>query len=115
MDTPAKEWCKQILKSKQLRPGADQIPETISQFQNSPYVDILREGIQKGIDLANKNADFRAARVQKFFVLPNEFSVAGGEFGPTLKVKRFTILNKYKDEIETMYPRDSVPTSLGLL
>ncbi len=42
-------------------------------------------------------------KVQKFTVLPAEFSVGGGELGPTLKLKRFYVLNKYADVINAMY------------
>ena len=32
-----------------------------------------------------------------------EFSVDGGELGPSLKLKRFFVAEKYKDDIDQMY------------
>ena len=103
LEASAKEWCKKALKSNSLSPDTIKIPENISDFLSSKYVNIFMKSLQEGIDSANLKAEFNAARVQKFSVLPNEFSIAGGEYGPTLKLKRFAIANKYKNEIEKMY------------
>jgi long-subunit acyl-CoA synthetase (AMP-forming) len=35
--------------------------------------------------------------------VPDEFSVAGGEITPTMKLKRRIIEAKYKDQIEELY------------
>ena len=43
--------------------------------------------------------------MQKFTVLPNEFSVPSGELGPTLKLKRFFVAKKYEDLVNKMYPQ----------
>ena len=32
-----------------------------------------------------------------------EFSVDGGELGPSLKLKRFHVVEMYKEQIEAMY------------
>ena len=45
----------------------------------------------------------KAAQIKDFRVLEKEFSLAGGELGPTLKIKRFFITEKYKDVIDEMY------------
>jgi len=42
-------------------------------------------------------------KIKKFSVLATEFSVATGELTPTLKLKRRVVLDKYADEIETLY------------
>ena len=59
--------------------------------------------IQEGIDRANAKALSNPAKVQKFTVLPHEFSVASGELGPTLKLKRFFVADKYGEVIDRMY------------
>lgn len=61
------------------------------------------QAIQEGIDRANKKAISNAQKIQKFALLPVDFSVPGGELGPTLKVKRNIVQEKYKDIIEKFY------------
>ena len=59
--------------------------------------------IQEGIDRANAKALSNPSKVQKFTVLPQEFSVATGELGPTLKLKRFFVAERYGQLIDRMY------------
>ena len=63
----------------------------------------LTRFIQEGIDRANAEATSNAQRVQKFTILPTDFSVPGGELGPTLKLKRHYVLKKYENTIRNMY------------
>ena len=63
----------------------------------------LMSAIQGGIDRANAKALSNPSKVQKFTVLPGEFSVASGELGPTLKLKRFFVAEKYEEHISGMY------------
>ena len=42
--------------------------------------------IQEGIETANKYAISRAQHVQKWAILPKDFSVAGGEFSKSEKI-----------------------------
>ena len=79
------------------------LQESVADFLNSDKKQLLIDAIQKGIDRANTKAVSNPAKVQKFAVLPAEFSVAGGELGPTLKLKRFFVMEKYKDLIDSMY------------
>ena len=55
------------------------------------------------MSLTPQDATSNAQRVQKFAVIPGDFSVATGELGPTLKLKRHTVLEKHSDIIEGFY------------
>ena len=76
---------------------------TVGDFVNSSQKESLYNGIQRGIDAANVKALSNPSKVQKFAVLPAEFSIGGGELGPTLKLKRFFVASKYANLINKMY------------
>ena len=42
-------------------------------------------------------------KIKRFTLLTNELTQEGGELTPTMKLKRKTINQKYKDHIERMY------------
>jgi len=61
------------------------------------------------------NADFNhVEQVKKFTLLPEEWTIDGGELTPTGKMKRRIILEKYKAEIEKMYDGETGNTTLPL-
>jgi long-chain acyl-CoA synthetase len=43
------------------------------------------------------------SQIKKFVLLPQDWSIAGGELTPTLKLKRRQLLKKYENEIESLY------------
>jgi long-chain-fatty-acid--CoA ligase ACSBG len=61
--------------------------------------------VQKGIDHYNSHAISNAAKIQYFSILPNDFSIPGGELGPTLKLRRSKVVEKYESVIEAMYKK----------
>lgn len=61
------------------------------------------QAMQKIIDEANKKAISNAQKIQRFVFLTSDFSIPTGELGPSMKIKRNFILDKYKDVIEKMY------------
>ena len=46
---------------------------------------------------------FVLSLMQKFHILPVDFSIPGGELTPTMKMKRKVILAKYHDIVSDMY------------
>jgi len=63
----------------------------------------VAKGIQEGIDRANSMATSNAQRVQKWIILPQDFSVPGGELGPTLKIKRHVVMEKNVAAVDGLY------------
>lgn len=59
--------------------------------------------ISEGLERANQRAVSQAQKVQKWTLLDADFSVPGGEFGPTMKVRRFFVQKKYAATIDAMY------------
>lgn len=56
-----------------------------------------------GIKTANAYSTSRAAKVQKFAILPTDFSLPNGELGPTLKLRRPIVAKMYSSFIEDLY------------
>ncbi|KDN19958.1 AMP-dependent synthetase/ligase [Amycolatopsis rifamycinica] len=65
--------------------------------------DLLAE-IQAAVDEANKSVS-KAEAIKKFTVLANDFTEAGGEITPSLKLKRNVVSKNYADDIEGLYKK----------
>jgi long-chain acyl-CoA synthetase len=63
--------------------------------------DLLAE-IQQAIDAGNA-AVSKAEAIKVFRILPRDFTEAGGELTPSLKVKRNVVVKEYADEIAAIY------------
>lgn len=62
----------------------------------------VRELYRGIIEDVNKNlAQFET--IKKIVIVPDEFSIAGGEITPTMKLKRRIIEAKYREEIDELY------------
>jgi len=59
--------------------------------------------LQEGIERANSKALSNAQKVQKWIILSQDFSLPGGELGPTMKMKRHVVLQKHIDKVEKFY------------
>ena len=62
----------------------------------------LQAEVQQAVDDANK-AVSRAEQIRKFRILSVDFTEAGGEMTPTLKVKRQVVAKTYAGEIAAIY------------
>jgi len=68
------------------------------------------EAITQAITETNNNGSYcpsTASKIQKFTILPHDFSVEGGELTPTLKTKRAVVDSKYSPVIDMMYATTS--------
>ncbi|XP_005060074.2 PREDICTED: long-chain-fatty-acid--CoA ligase ACSBG2 isoform X1 [Ficedula albicollis] len=88
----ALEFC-QKLGSK-----ATKVSEIISSKDKAIYA-----AIQKGISAVNEGAVSNAQKVQKWVLLEKDFSLFGGELGPTMKLRRPVVTQKYRDQITQFY------------
>ena len=86
----ALKWCEEV--------GSE--VKTVGQAMESSA---LKRAIQEGIDRVNSKAASNAQKVQKWCILPVDFSLPGGELGPTMKLKRHFVLKKYAEQIEMFY------------
>jgi long-chain acyl-CoA synthetase len=62
----------------------------------------LRAEIGTAVTEANR-AVSRAEQIREFRILPTDFSEAGGELTPTLKIKRAVVAANYAEEIAALY------------
>jgi long-chain acyl-CoA synthetase len=64
----------------------------------------LRTAVQEAIDDANA-AVSKAESIRTFRILPEDFSIEGGELTPTLKVKRTVVADRYGPIIDEIYTK----------
>uniref|UniRef100_A0A672LIY9 long-chain-fatty-acid--CoA ligase n=1 Tax=Sinocyclocheilus grahami TaxID=75366 RepID=A0A672LIY9_SINGR len=72
---------------------------------------VVYAAIQEGINRVNEKATSNAQRIQKWTVLEKDFSIPGGELGPTMKLKRPVVMKMCKDQIENIYKEVLTPTT----
>ena len=68
----------------------------------------VKEFIMAALKRSNSRSVSNAGKVQKFMFAPTDFSLAGGELTPTLKIKRHFVAEKYEKEIEQMYQYETI-------
>ncbi|CAM2969194.1 AMP-dependent synthetase/ligase [Saccharomonospora xinjiangensis] len=64
----------------------------------------LRAAVQEAVDAANTQVS-QAESIKKFVILPNDFTEAGGEVTPSLKLKRNVVSKNYANAIERLYAK----------
>ena len=63
---------------------------------------INNELIQKEIEIINKNLS-KVEMIKKFLIIKDQFTIENELMTPTLKLKRFKIIKKYKEQLEKLY------------
>ncbi len=73
---------------------------------------LIGERISRTVDEKNSIlANFE--RIKKFTILPEDFTIENNELTPTLKVKRKTIIEKYKQVLDGFYPPEDIEIENG--
>ena len=81
--------------------------------ENKPYLiallvlsddkkDLDKVEIKDEIEKINNNLS-KIEKIKKYFLINEKFSIENGMLTPTLKLKRFKIIQKYKNSIEKLY------------
>lgn len=73
--------------------------QDLASFSRRPEV---QDEIAKAVAEANE-AVARVEQVKKWVIVPDEWTPDSGEVTPSLKLKRRVVLDRYADEIESMY------------
>ena len=61
------------------------------------------KAIESAIKKTNEKSTSNASKIQKFILLPRDFSLPNGELGPTLKLRRLIVNKMYLQSIEAVY------------
>ena len=64
--------------------------------------DLDKVEIKDEIEKINNNLS-KIEKIKKYFLINEKFSIENGMLTPTLKLKRFKIIQKYKNSIEKLY------------
>ena len=69
---------------------------------SSEHKNISKEKIQQEIEKINSNLT-KIEKIKKFIIVKDQFSIENNMMTPTLKLKRYKIIKKYKIEIEKLF------------
>jgi len=69
---------------------------------NNEKKSLTDEKIEQEIEKINKKLS-KIEKIKKYFTISEKFSIENGMLTPTLKLKRYKIINKYKKEFEKLY------------
>ena len=92
--------------------NSNYIDQSLVYGDNKPYLVALlvlnseinanEKDLSDEIEKINKNLS-KIERIKKFFVIKENFSIENGMMTPTLKLKRYKIINIYKNNFEQLY------------
>jgi len=66
------------------------------------HTDITTKIIQEEIERINKNLS-KIEKIKKFLIIKKQFTIENNMMTPTLKLKRYKIINTYKAELEKLF------------
>ena len=69
---------------------------------NPNHKDIMGVKIEDEIKKINKKLS-KIEKIKKYFVIKKQFTIENGMLTPTLKLKRYKIIKKYKNDFENLY------------
>ena len=69
---------------------------------SSDYKNIPKEKIQQEIEKINLDLS-KIEKIKKFIIIKDQFSIENNMMTPTLKLKRYKIIKKYKIELEKLF------------
>ena len=100
------------LKIENMLTSLEMIDQAIVYGDYKPYLVALiiinkeflskKENLEIELQKINKNLT-KVEKIKKYFVIEENFTIENGLMTPTLKLKRFKIINKYKKEFENLY------------
>ena len=69
---------------------------------SSDHKNLSNEKIQEEINKVNQNLT-KIEKIKRFIISKEQFTIENGMLTPTLKLKRYKIIQKYKNELEKLY------------
>ncbi|MFC6714474.1 hypothetical protein [Branchiibius cervicis] len=61
-----------------------------------------RSMVQSYVDKLNLDLG-RWEQIKRFIILPRDLTIEDGEITPSLKLKRKVVIDKYKDQLDSLY------------
>ena len=100
------------LKIENMLTSCKMIDQAIVYGDYKPYLVALiilnkeyenkKENLDIEIEKINNNLT-KVEKIKKYFIIKENFTIENGMMTPTLKLKRFKIINSYKNEFEKLY------------
>ena len=100
------------LKIENMLTNSQMIDQAIVYGDSKPYLvaliilnkefQIEKLNLENEIENINKNLT-KLEKIKKYFIIKENFTIENGMMTPTLKLKRFKIINKYKNDFENLY------------
>ena len=101
------------LKIENELTNSEFIEQVVVYGDNKPYLvalivlneekkNVLSQELDKEIEKINENFS-NIEKIKKYFFIKEKFSIENGMLTPTLKLKRYKIIQKYKNQFEKLY------------